>query len=254
MYKKVIGLFLVLTMSCVVYAFSNKKAEENTVSINKEKITQLVEANTRLSIIEISSSVLPNIAEVLTDQGVFYASYSGEYFIAGNIYRDSGAAGFVDIGEARFAEQRVAGLKNFKDNMIVYPAKDEKHVITVFTDITCIYCRKMHAKIAEYNDLGITVKYLAYPRSGVYDQSGQLSKGFQDLRSIWCNENKEEALTKAKSGGMVSHRICDASIEEQFDFARKVGVNSTPTVILENGSMFPGFREPNDLARMLVNM
>ena len=43
--------------------------------------------------------------------------------------------------------------------MIVYKAAQEKHVITVFTDITCGYCHKLHEQMKDYNALGITVRY-----------------------------------------------------------------------------------------------
>ncbi|WP_448247138.1 bifunctional protein-disulfide isomerase/oxidoreductase DsbC [Thalassotalea agariperforans] len=262
MYKKVVGLLLILTMSCVVYAYSAKETEDSTstssapvnTQVNKQSITDFIQANTRLSVIDIKPSALPGVAEVATDQGLFYASNDGEFFIAGKIYRSSGGFGLVDIGEQRYAQERLAGVKAFENNMIVYPAKNEKHVITVFTDITCGYCRKMHAQMSAYNDLGITIRYLAYPRHGVRDQSGQLTQSFQDLRSIWCHESPAEALTKAKAGSQVAHRICDAPIEEEFNFGRQIGVNGTPAVILSNGQLLPGYREPDDLIKILAEI
>ena len=254
MYKKVIGLFAVLTMSCVVYAFSGDKAVEVKSQINTSKVTELIEKNTRLKVVDMKPSRLPNVAEVMTDQGLFYASNDGSYFIAGKIYRAPGNRGLVDLAEDRLSLERIEGVKQFENDMIVYKAKDEKHVITVFTDITCGYCRKMHNKMSEYNDLGITVRYLAYPRQGITDETGALSQGFQDLRSIWCHEDPALAMTKAKAGSGVAQRICDAPIEEEFNFGRQIGVNGTPAIILENGYLLPGFREPKDLAETLVNM
>lgn len=254
MYKKIIGLVAVLTISCVAYAFSDDKAAAKNSEINKSKVTELIELNTRLKVVDITPSRMPNVAEVMTDQGLFYASFDGSYFIAGKVYRSPDNRGLVDLAEDRMAVERLSGVKQFENDMIVYKAKDEKHVITVFTDITCGYCRKMHSKMSEYNDLGITVRYLAYPRSGINDQSGALSQGFQDLRSIWCHENPAQAMTKAKAGSGVAHRICDTSVEDQFNFGRQSGVNGTPAIILENGQLLPGFREPDDLAATIANM
>ncbi len=44
-------------------------------------------------------------------------------------------------------------LKALEKEMIVYKAPQEKHVITVFTDITCGYCHKLHEEMKDYNAL-----------------------------------------------------------------------------------------------------
>ena len=112
----------------------------------------------------------------------------------------------------------------------------------------------MHKQMSEYNDKGITVRYMAYPRSGIKNQFGELSKGFKDLRSIWCNEDPKMALTKAKAGSPVAPRICDKPIEDEFHFGRQIGVNSTPAIIFANGMLTPGYRPPADLIKVLDAM
>lgn len=246
-------------MSCVVYAFSDKKVAAQVApiaeqKIDEQKITALIEGNTRLSVVNIQSSPVSGLAEVLTDQGLFYATNDGANFIAGKVYGSSQGMGLVDLSEERLMDVRIAGIKKFDKNMIIYPAKNEKHVITVFTDITCGYCVRMHAQIAEYNDLGITVRYLAYPRDGGKDETGAMSAGAKNLRSIWCNEDPAKALTKVKAGGSVAYRVCDAPIDDEFNFGRQIGVNGTPAIIFENGTLLPGYREPKDLAHTLANM
>ena len=46
--------------------------------------------------------------------------------------------------------------------MIVFRPEEVKHSITVFTDIDCGYCRKLHREISAYNDLGIEVRYMFF--------------------------------------------------------------------------------------------
>lgn len=260
MVKKILGLLLASAISFVVYAVakdSNSSDSASSNAINTQAITALIESNTRLIVEDIKPSLVSGLAEVFTDQGSFYASNDGKFFIPSKIYQAS-PMGLIDVNEERnqlaLSKVRLEGLKQFKDNMIVYPAKEEKYVVTVFTDITCGYCRVMHSKMDEYNKLGITVRYLAYPRYGIVDQTGQLTQSFKDLRSIWCHESPADALTKAKAGGAVEERICDAPIEGEFNFGIQAGVNGTPAIILENGYMLPGFREPKDLAETLANL
>jgi len=211
----------------------------------KVKLTSLL----GLEIVKVKVSAMPGLVELITNQGLFYASADGKFFIQGKLYGIGSTV--TNYSEESLAKVRIDGMEKFTDAMIVYPAKNEKHVVTVFTDITCGYCRKMHEQMDEYNDKGITVRYLAYPRSGVKDRSGQYSQGFKDLRSIWCHDNPESALTKAKMGSNVAQRICDKPVEDEFNFGRQVGVNSTPTLILENGMMIPGYKEPGALIEIL---
>ncbi|PKI12665.1 bifunctional protein-disulfide isomerase/oxidoreductase DsbC [Colwellia sp. 12G3] len=217
------------------------------VAFLKEKINSAL----GLTVVKVEKTAVPGIALLVTSQGLFYASYNGEFFIQGKVY--SLGTTVTDIGEESLAKVRLAGLKNFEDDMIVYKAENEKYVVSVFTDITCGYCRKMHKQMADYNARGITFRYLAYPRSGIKDRTGNLSQGFKDLRSVWCSDDTAKALTKAKSGTGIADRICDAPIEAQFDFGRQIGVSGTPAIILSNGMMIPGYQPPEQLEELLKN-
>jgi thiol:disulfide interchange protein DsbC len=229
-------------------AITTKMPENFDADELKNKLSAML----GLEINKINPSAMPGLVELITNQGLFYASADGKFFIQGKLYGLGRTV--TNYSEESLAQVRVEGMDTFSDAMIVYPAKNEKHVITVFTDITCGYCRKMHEQMSDYNDKGITVRYLAYPRSGIKDRSGQYSEGFKDLRSIWCHENPEEALTKAKMGSNVAQRICDKPIEDEFNFGRQVGVNGTPAIILEGGMMVPGYKEPEALLNIIEQM
>ena len=229
-------------------AITKKMSENFDAAELKNKLSAML----GLEINKVKPSAMPGLVELITNQGLFYASADGKFFIQGKLYGLGRTV--TNYSEESLAQVRVEGMDTFSDAMIVYPAKNEKHVITVFTDITCGYCRKMHEQMSDYNDKGITVRYLAYPRSGIKDRSGQYSEGFKDLRSIWCHENPEEALTKAKMGSSVAQRICDKPIEDEFNFGRQVGVNGTPAIILEGGMMVPGYKEPEALLNIIEQM
>lgn len=229
-------------------AIEKKGSDVSTLDVDLLKAK--VERSLGLAVTSIEATPVPNLAAVFTERGIFYTSYDGNYLIQGKIYSLGNTV--VDLTEQKLAELRLKGLKSFKENeIIVYKAKDEKYVVNVFTDITCGYCRKMHAEMEGYNARGITFRYLAYPRAGINDRTGGLSQGFKDLRSVWCNEDTAEALTRAKSGGAIPERICEAPIEAQFNFGRQIGVSGTPAIILSDGSMIPGYQPPEKLEMIL---
>lgn len=259
MFKKLSVFIGVIAISCAVYAVSESNqtvanSKQSISAIDKAAVNALIENNTRLKVEDIQASVVPGFADVFTDQGMFYVSNDGQFFIAGKVYQQIEGKGLIDAGDHHLSKMRLDGVKKFENDMIVYPAKDEKYVVNVFTDITCGYCRKLHAEMAQYNELGITVRYLAYPRYGKVGRDGKLTDAFKDLRSIWCSDTPESALTKAKSGGTVPYRVCDAPVEEQLSFGRQIGVNGTPAIILEDGSLIPGYKPPKDLLTALENI
>ncbi len=220
-------------------------AQSSDFAAVKAKLTQTL----GFDVASIKLSPMAGVVEVITDQGLFYASADGNFLLHGKMYGISESVS--NLTEESLAQVRVDGMVKFTDAMIVYPAKNEKHVVTVFTDITCSYCRKMHEQMADYNDKGITIRYLAYPRAGVKDRAGRYSQAFKDLRSIWCHEDPQQALTKAKSGANVAARICDMPIEDEFNFGRQVGVTGTPAIMLADGMMIPGYQDPNKLLMLL---
>ena len=250
-----IGLMATTMMlSGIGYAFNSKVSvpaapAQAQSSAEYAQLKMNISENIGLEVLRISPAPLEGLVEVLTEQGLFYASKDGNFFVHGKLYGIGDSV--VNHTEESLAKVRVSGMKEFTNDMIVFPAKEEKHVITVFTDITCGYCRRMHDQIDEYNSMGITVRYLAYPRSGIKDQLGNYAQGFKDLQSIWCHEKPEEALTKAKLGAQVAQRICDSKVEAEFNFGRQIGVNGTPAIILENGLMVPGYQAPNDLIQII---
>jgi len=229
-----------------------KPAQSDPTQLNANLLKAKIKAKLGLVVEKVEATPVPGIALLITNQGLFYASYNGDYFIQGKVY--SLVSEVTDLSEKSLANMRLEGVEKFKDDMIIYKAKDEKYVVTVFTDITCGYCRKMHKQMTDYNDRGITFRYLAYPRSGIKDPSGNYTQGFKDLRSIWCADDPNSAMTNAKNNRDIAYRVCDKPIESEFDFGRQVGVNGTPAIVLSNGMMVPGYQPPEQLEQLLKNL
>lgn len=226
----------------------NNNTDVFNAAFLKEKFTRTL----GMKIDSVETTQMPGIALLVTDQGLFYASYSGDYLIQGKAY--SVGDKVINLTENSLAAMRLKGVKTFKDDTIVYKAENEKYIVNVFTDITCGYCRKMHKQMKDYNARGITFRYLAYPRSGIKDQTGKFSKGFKDLRSVWCNKDNALALTNAKEGKTITDKVCESPIEAQFNFGRRVGVSGTPAIILSNGTMVPGYQPPEQLEALLKSI
>jgi thiol:disulfide interchange protein DsbC len=196
-----------------------------------------------LKIETIADSPVPGLRQIYTDRGVFYVSDNAEFFLQARVYNIKGP--IVDETDLALKELRLSGIKRFEDSAIEFKAANEKYVINVFTDATCGYCRKLHNEMPLLNDLGITVRYLAWPRAGINSQV------YRDTVSIWCSADPHQALTDAKAGQRVDSVSCENQVAEQFKFGQQIGVNGTHNIIMPDGSVVPGYQPAQELANAL---
>ncbi|MER2493437.1 bifunctional protein-disulfide isomerase/oxidoreductase DsbC [Catenovulum sediminis] len=225
-------LALGIQMPSLVSAEADTKAIKNSV-----------ENRLGLKVEDIIDIPVQGMSGVLTDKGLFYVSDNGEYLFHGSLFNVK--QNMRNESEVILSGVRQQQLNQFSGDMITYKAKNEKHVINVFTDITCGYCRKLHQQIDEYNALGITVKYLAFPRGGVASQS------YNDMVSVWCANDPKQAMTDAKLQGKVVAKSCENNVEAQYNFGAQSGVTGTPAIILKDGTLVPGYRPPADMLKVL---
>lgn len=228
---------IVLSLTLTVSAAETNADVENRV---RAKVLATFGETPRM----IVPAPLPGYTQAVTSQGNFFISNDGKYMIYGRLFAiDDGLLEITDSGLNEFRAERIDTLKK---DVITYPAKDEeKFSVYVFTDITCGFCRKMHRQIEEYQELGITVNYLAWPRS---DQS------MADMQQIWCADDKVTALSDAKLHGEIAKASCDGkpqTVQDQWLIGSQFGVRGTPAIMMENGAMIPGYREPKDLLKSL---
>ncbi|MFT4808796.1 MAG: thiol:disulfide interchange protein DsbC [Paraglaciecola sp.] len=226
---------LMLTLS-----FNLSAADKTT---NYEQVKAKVQAGLGMQISSIGDAPVTGLLQIMTEKGLFYTSQDGKYLLQARIYDIE--EGMRNVTEDTLEKLRLGGLVEFEDAVIEYKADKEKYVVNIFTDITCGYCRKLHNEMAEYNDLGITVRYLAFPRGGLN------SSTYTDMVSVWCADNKQEAMDNAKAGGTVASKNCETKVAEQYAFGQKIGVNGTPNIIMPDGSVIPGYQPPKQLEEAL---
>jgi len=192
---------------------------------------------------EITPSPMEGVSEVLIGPRLMYISNDGKYLLQGSLIDLKTR---TDISEERRNGIRMDALNELgEEKMIVFPAKEQKHTITVFTDIDCGYCRKLHGEMDKYNAEGITVRYLMFPRAGVDSPS------FNKAVTVWCSKDQQDAMTRSKSGENLPNASCDNPIQEEYELGQLLGVQGTPAIIMEDGAMLPGYVPAARLAKVL---
>ncbi|MCL1141284.1 bifunctional protein-disulfide isomerase/oxidoreductase DsbC [Shewanella gaetbuli] len=232
------ALLLVASMVAPALASAASTTEGSNAQLTSELSNKL-----GVQIHSVQPSPVAGLLQVMTDRGVLYITEDGSKLFHGNIYDMNDR--MKNLTEASLAGPRLEMIKPLVPDMLVYKAKNEKHVVTVFTDVDCGYCRKLHNQMSDYNDLGITIRYLAYPRAGIP------SANADEMQAVWCAKDPLKAMTEAKSGGNVKAASCDIDISKQYNAGRAIGINGTPALILEDGTMIPGYQPPEDLIKTL---
>lgn len=205
---------------------------------------RILEAFPELAGGSITASPIPGLYEIMLGGQVNYISADGRYLIQGDVY-DTVAE--VNLTESRREAARKSAIDRVSESsMIVFRPKELKYSVTVFTDIDCGFCRKLHRQMSEYNALGIQVRYMSFPRSGPGTTS------WFKAENVWCADDRNTALTLAKSGAVVKSIDCGPTpIARHYALGQTLGVRGTPAIVTQTGELIPGYVEPDELLKYL---
>ena len=215
-------------------------ADDNSAALRET----LSAAFPSLEITRIREARIPGLYEVMSGAEVVYVSADGRYLLQGELIDLQTLTNLSEAQRAAVRAQRL-GAVPAAETVNFAPPAGAKHTLYVFTDITCGYCRRFHQDMAELNDRGVAVRYLAYPRAGAD------SAPFRDMESIWCAADRNAAMTAAKLGEKVAPRSCDNPVARQYELGRELGVEGTPALYLEDGSAIRGYVPPDELLPLL---
>jgi len=221
---KVLSILAMTLLSYSIFAaeISLEKARENITKqfdgINPENI---------------SKSPVSGMYQILMPPRIFYASADGRYVFNGDLID---MVDQVNVSQGVKNRTIAKAVKDIgEDSMIIFGNSSLKHTVTVFTDIDCGYCRKLHGEIKKYNEAGIRVRYMAYPRAGIG------SSAFKKAEAVWCSKDKAQAMTDSKNGRNVESKECNNPIAKHYALGDNIGIRGTPAIILENGRIIPGY-------------
>jgi len=182
---------------------------------------------------EIRKSPIPGLLEARVGNNTVFVTQTGDYMLIGDL---------VDLKTQRnlSAEQRSKEVLNkvnavSESNMIIFAPERTLRTLTVFTDVDCPYCGKLHREVPELNKAGVRVRYLLYPRT---------AKGTESYRravAVWCANDRKKALVTAKAGGQIEMKACENPVDQIQKLGHEVGVQGTPTIVVDDGRIVPGY-------------
>jgi thiol:disulfide interchange protein DsbC len=192
---------------------------------------------------EIRATPVDKLYEVTFGTRLVYLTADGRFLFQGKLIDLETR---TEITEQRLSELKLAALAEVgEDQMVIYGPQDAKHTVTVFTDIDCGFCRKLHAEMGQYNDQGIRIRYLFYPRAGIGSES------YDKAVSVWCADDRHAAMDQAKAGKEVPRKTCDNPVAAHHALGQAMRVQGTPALVLDDGEMLPGYVPADRLRRAL---
>ena len=193
---------------------------------------------------DLKATPITGIYELARGTDVAYVSSDGKYAIAGDLYN---IASNDNMTEARRRDARLKLLAAVPESeMVVFSPKNPKYTVTVFTDVDCQYCRKLHSQIADYERLGIRVRYLFYPRTGPNTPS------WKKADEVWCSADRAAALTRAKRGETLPDKSCGGSpVARHYALGQEFGLQGTPAIVLPDGEFLSGYLPPQMLMQQI---
>ncbi len=185
-------------------------------------------------------SPIAGLFRVSFGSNVVYMSADGRYVVDGDLIDIEQGVNLTELERKKQLAEVIEKIG--EDSMIVFTPEQVKGTITVFTDITCPYCAKLHREVPQLNENGVKVRYLAYPRAGIP------SAVADDMASVWCADDPRQAMTDAKAGLPIVQKQCSNPVSAHYELGAQIGIRGTPTIILEDGSRLGGYVPYQQLA------
>lgn len=233
-----LALLIGLLCGSATYAADDHQAAREAIKKRLESLQM------DFSIKGIEPTPVANLYEVDIGHRVVYATANGRYLLRGDLLDLAGPRNLTQERRRRVAASALKDLP--EEELIVYePEGEVRHEVTVFTDISCPYCRRFHRQLDGYLERGIRIRYAFMPRAGPG------SSAYDKAVAVWCADNPHSAMTRAKQGESIPRASCDHPIKEHVQLARQLGVRGTPGIVTPEGRQLGGYVPPDKLGEAL---
>ena len=194
---------------------------------------------------DVNGSPVDDWYEIQKGSIVAYISADGRYLLQGDLIDLDEQVNLSEVARTDARRELMASVTD--EQVIAFSPEEVKYSVSIFTDVECSYCRRLHNQIDEYLAHGIEVRYLLYPRNG------PASRAWNTAEEVWCSSDRRNALTMAKLDRKFDTSSCDSSIvQDHYVIGRDVGLSGTPAIVFDDGTMIAGYLTPDQLAAALA--
>jgi thiol:disulfide interchange protein DsbC len=211
-----------------------------------DEVRALIAKRLEVKVEDVRPSPIAGLYEVRSGTDVGYVSTDGRFYVDGDVFDMASKHNLTEDVRKKGRLALLAGVRD-QDAIIFAPKSGAQHTVTVFTDVDCVHCRRMHSEIGELNRLGVRVRYLMFPRGGPGSDS------WQKAQSVWCSADRQDALTRAKKGEKIAAGRCESPVAAQYELGRELGITGTPGIVTDSGEYLAGYANAAYLAAYLAD-
>ena len=245
--KFIAGVLHAVTAAVLVLSPAAIAETSDALEIGRKLAEKLQQLRPGIPIEAVVAIDIPGMYAIELSGGTtLYGTADGQHFFSGDLFAVQDD--LVNLSEQRRDKKRQQLMaQQSLEDMIVFPAVGEpRGYIQVFTDVDCGYCRKLHNEMVQINELGIEVRYLAYPRAGVDSDT------HDKMVSAWCAKDRQSAITRLKAGASVPTKTCQNAISDHYGLGQQLGISGTPAIVLADGRLLPGYLPAERLAAAVL--
>ncbi len=224
----------------LVFGFASAQADADLEQV-RQKVAETFEL---INPEDIQASPVEGWYTIQKGSIVAYLSADGRYLLQGDMIDLDAQVNLSEVARTNARRDLMASVTD--EQLITFSPEEVKYSVSIFTDIDCSYCRRLHAQIEEYLAYGIEVRYLLYPRNG------PASRAWNTAEEVWCSSDRQNALTLAKLDRKFETSPCDSSmVQQHYGIGRDVGLSGTPAIVFSDGTLVAGYLPPSQLAARL---
>ena len=238
-------LAVLLVAGCAIWS-GVRPAHADDAKDPRVALLKRLPAGTKLD--DLQPAPIAGLYEFRQGADVSYLTADGKFFIDGNLYDMDTRENLTEALRTHARASMISAVP--ESQMLIFSPENPRYTITVFTDVDCGYCRKLHSEMAELNKLGIRVRYMFFPRTGPNTES------WKKAEVVWCSANRNEALTRAKAGGALDMtKTCGPTpVEREYSLGEAIGVRGTPAIVTQSGAFISGYMPPHDLIEQIKEL
>jgi len=193
---------------------------------------------------DVRPTPVAGVFEVRRGADIVYMSGDGQFVFTGDLYNVSSHNNLTEAHRRVLRQKLIEAIP--ESQMVIFSPPEPKYTVTVFTDVDCAYCRELHRQIADYNKLGVRVRYIFFPRTGPDTAS------WHKAEQVWCSADRKSALTRAKLGqALDANAACATPVAQEYALGKAIGLEGTPGIVASNGAMIGGYLPPQALVQQL---
>lgn len=269
MVRRITTLLLVLSLLTVsAFAFSHDPGMgcgagkgSDCHSLSMKEATTLLKGIDKVLAVEFSE--VPGFwtvdAEKSGQKFPIFVDFSKKYILAGSVIKIATGEDLtqqritkLNNGNAQTAPQSAVAKKVDSksiplDDAILLGKADAKTKVIVFTDPECPYCKKLHVELQEVVKVDPNIAFLIKLMPLKMHPNA-----YGIAKTILCSDNPLAVLEATFSGAPVAPSACPTTkVDETLSTAQRLGITSTPTLILADGTLLPGYKKAADLLKLL---